>query len=535
MEPIAVRCNEPGDKRLVSLFASGFPRINTGMLPAGSICLVLWVPVCRTQTMHASRWLVTTAAYGSAWSALTALPASRPESSWPSGKTIKCHQEVSKPGFERLDRLWRTIQERKVQAQDAGRSWTDEGRDGLRSWAALLQDGAPARQRHRQVCAEGWRGGHGGLHRGGRPKTRRGGEGVGRPALPSSGPVGVHGDRAQRSARGAGQERGDQRRRGEGVAEPAMSLGQGQAAWLEPSLPTRLPLGQQKRIRASRLHTTVFAKSGCKSLVKIHLAAKSSNRGRKSILGTLPSIAAMPPWRLEARAAAYEAGEAMRSQRFGVVLGIPRRTKLRTLQQRLAVQYQESHDVCKPHHTPTIANIWRHVHGLSSVMPILLATQARGHFLPVCGKHIEEGAQSQTRKRMLPSQPRGSRLRGLAAALASTLHCLAPRTFGRCMRSSRPKTTLVGQKHSQDFLNEAASSNNSPSALTQRHPSKEFGLVHLDPGLEGPPEHRDFGGECTEGLVTAFVAASSTCIMSLLQEPWPSEASSAASCHRHRL
>ena len=75
---------------------------------------------------------------------------------------------------------------------------------------------------------------------------------------------------------------GDQRRRGEGVAEPAMSLGQGQAAWLEPSLPTRLPLGQQKRIRASRLHTTVFAKSGCKSLVKIHLAAKSSNRGRKS-------------------------------------------------------------------------------------------------------------------------------------------------------------------------------------------------------------------------------------------------------------
>ncbi|CAE7807032.1 hisE [Symbiodinium sp. CCMP2456] len=48
---------------------------------------------------------------------------SRPES-WPSGKTIKCHQEVSKPGFERLDRLWRTIQERKVQAQDAGRSWT---------------------------------------------------------------------------------------------------------------------------------------------------------------------------------------------------------------------------------------------------------------------------------------------------------------------------------------------------------------------------------------------------------------------------
>jgi len=86
------------------------------------------------------------------------------------------------------------------------------------------------------------------------------------------------------------------------------------------------------------------------------------------------------------------------------------------------------------------------------------------------------------------------------------------------MRSSRPKTTLVGQKHSQDFLNEAASSNNSPSALTQRHPSKEFGLVHLDPGLEGPPEHRDFGGECTEGLVTAFVAASSTCIMSLLQE-----------------
>jgi len=74
--------------------------------------------------MHASRWLVTTAAYGSAWSALTALPASRPESSWPSGKTIKCHQEVSKPGFERLDRLWRTIQERKVQAQDAGRSWT---------------------------------------------------------------------------------------------------------------------------------------------------------------------------------------------------------------------------------------------------------------------------------------------------------------------------------------------------------------------------------------------------------------------------
>jgi len=119
---------------------------------------------------------------------------------------------------------------------------------------------------------------------------------------------------------------------------------------------------------------------------------------------------------------------------------------------------------------------------------------------------------------MLPSQPRGSRLRGLAAALASTLHCLAPRTFGRCMRSSRPKTTLVGQKHSQDFLNEAASSNNSPSALTQRHPSKEFGLVHLDPGLEGPPEHRDFGGECTEGLVTAFVAASSTCIMSLLQE-----------------
>ena len=64
------------------------------------------------------------------------------------------------------------------------------------------------------------------------------------------------------------------------------------------------------------------------------------------------------------------------------------------------------------------------------------------------------------------------------------------------------------------------------------------GLVHLDPGLEGPPEHRDFGGECTEaqrssapppphtksaefgsqGLVTAFVAASSTCIMSLLQE-----------------
>ena len=42
-----------------------------------------------------------------------------------------------------------------MQAQDAGRSWTDEGRDGLRSWAALLQDGAPARQRHRQVCAEG--------------------------------------------------------------------------------------------------------------------------------------------------------------------------------------------------------------------------------------------------------------------------------------------------------------------------------------------------------------------------------------------
>ena len=66
-------------------------------------------------------------------------------------------------------------------------------------------------------------------------------------------------------------------------------------------------------------------------------------------------------------------------------------------------------------------------------MPILLATRARGHFLPVCGKHIEEGAQSQTRpgvcagwrpshkncprvaqrgpdrKRMLPSQVRGSR------------------------------------------------------------------------------------------------------------------------------
>ncbi|OLP85320.1 Phosphoribosyl-ATP pyrophosphatase [Symbiodinium microadriaticum] len=81
-------------------------------------------PFAGTQTMHASRWLVTTAAYGSAWSALTALPASRPDSSWPCGKTVKCHQEVSKPGFERLDRLWRTIEERKVQAQDAGRSWT---------------------------------------------------------------------------------------------------------------------------------------------------------------------------------------------------------------------------------------------------------------------------------------------------------------------------------------------------------------------------------------------------------------------------
>ncbi|CAE7453926.1 hisE [Symbiodinium natans] len=74
--------------------------------------------------MHASRWLVTTAAYGSAWSALTALPASRPETSWPNAKTVKCHQEAPAAGFDKLDRLWHTIEERKARTQDAGRSWT---------------------------------------------------------------------------------------------------------------------------------------------------------------------------------------------------------------------------------------------------------------------------------------------------------------------------------------------------------------------------------------------------------------------------
>ena len=58
------------------------------------------------------------------------------------------------------------------------------------------------------------------------------------------------------------------------------------------------------------------------------------------------------------------------------------------------------------------------------------------------------------------------------------------------IRSGLEFRCVEGQKHSQDFLNEArraraagpvrtrvqaASSNNSPSALTQRHPSKEFG------------------------------------------------------------
>mmetsp|Transcript_21183 Transcript_21183/g.49295 ORF Transcript_21183/g.49295 Transcript_21183/m.49295 type:complete len:157 (-) Transcript_21183:211-681(-) len=75
--------------------------------------------------MHASRWLVTTAAYGSAWSALTTLPAKRPEgsASRPSAPAL-CHEEAASGSrFGKLDRLWDTIQERKART-DAGRSWT---------------------------------------------------------------------------------------------------------------------------------------------------------------------------------------------------------------------------------------------------------------------------------------------------------------------------------------------------------------------------------------------------------------------------
>ena len=160
----------------------------SGSSQPSSVCLLLWVPVCRWEDFffvttrtgsdqvyrypndaciavagdNGSLWLGVerpdraagptlrqTVADGAATATLSngALgiarflgEASRPDSSWPCGKTVKCHQEVrtaqrngsgmfsfagvevSKPGFERLDRLWRTIEERKAEGDWEGGS-----------------------------------------------------------------------------------------------------------------------------------------------------------------------------------------------------------------------------------------------------------------------------------------------------------------------------------------------------------------------------------------------------------------------------
>eukprot|EP00440_Ansanella_granifera_P012094 gb/GFBE01013146.1/.p1 GENE.gb/GFBE01013146.1/~~gb/GFBE01013146.1/.p1 ORF type:complete len:167 (+),score=31.83 gb/GFBE01013146.1/:1-501(+) len=85
--------------------------------------------------MHASRWLVTSAAYGGV--ALSSLPASRAEAPQPppprqspAARTVQSRSstavwcmEGSSTSFAKLDQLWATVQERKASA-DSARSWT---------------------------------------------------------------------------------------------------------------------------------------------------------------------------------------------------------------------------------------------------------------------------------------------------------------------------------------------------------------------------------------------------------------------------